>query len=281
MSQLLTVDGVEYLIHKPDSEQELEEYVTQQATQIFGEQSLYLPVKTKLKTPSGIGSIPDAYAIQLNPMEWFIIEIELSTHPVFDHIVPQLSKFAQGFRNPQTRRNLVEVFYDAIKNDPVTEVKVRQQLGSADLHRQLTSLLDNEPTLVIVIDSKTRELEEACSSIPLTNKKVIEFNIYKRRDSGLKTAFLFNAVTDPIEKQLAVTESRLVLPGEFPIFFTYKGKRYEATWINSKKIIYQGKEYTSPSALSIEISGTSRNGWRDWKYLDEKGAIRSIEELRK
>ena len=281
MNQLLIVDGVEYLEHKPESEQELELHIQQHAIRIFDEQTIYLPVKTKLKTPSGIGSIPDAYALKLNPPKWSIIEVELSNHPLFEHIVPQLNKFTQGLKEPQSRKRLVDTFYDAIKADPFLETTVKQQIGSGEIHRTLTHLIDQPPSLIVIIDKKTRELEEACDSIPLKDKKVIEFKIYKRKDSGLKTAFLFDTIKTHKVKPPTTPKPRPISPEGLTIFFNYKRQRYDATWINHNRIIYQGKEYTSPSALSVEITGTARNGWRDWKFKDSEGNTRSIEELRK
>ena len=281
MSRLLIVDGVEYLEHKPESEQELELHVQQHAMRIFDERTIYLPVKTKLKTPSGIGSIPDAYALKLDPPNWSIIEVELSNHPLFEHIVPQLNKFTQGLKEPQSRRHLVDTFYDAIKDDPFLETEVKQQIGSGEIHRTLTNLIDQPPSLIVIIDKKTRELEEACDSIPLQDKKVIEFKIYKRKDSGLKTAFLFDTIKTHKVRPPTTPEPGPISPEWLPIFFNYKRQRYDATWINRNKIIYQGKEYNSPSALSREITGTARNGWRDWKFKDSEGSTRSIEELRK
>jgi len=281
MNQLLIVDGVEYLEHKLESEQELELHIQQHAMRIFEEQTIYLPVKTKLKTPSGIGSIPDAYALKLNPPNWSIIEVELSNHPIFKHIVPQLSKFTQGLKEPQSRRHLVDTFYDAIKSDPFIETMVKQQIGSGEIHRNLTNLIDQQPSLIVIIDKKTGELEEACDIIQLQDKKVIEFKIYKRRDSGLKTAFLFDTIKIHKLKSPSTPKPAPVSAVGLPIFFTYKRQRYDAIWINRNRIIYKGKEYTSPSALSVEITGTARNGWRDWKYKDQNGKIKSIEELRR
>ena len=280
MSHHLSVDGVEYIEHKPESEKELEDYIQKFASQIFDEDIIYLSVKTKLKSPSGIGSIPDAYALKLNPLKWSIIEVELSTHPLFNHIVPQLNKFAQGLKEQQSRKHLVETFYDAIKRDPFLETTVKQEIGSGEIHRTLTNLIDQPPSLIVIIDKKTKELEEACDSIPIQEKKVMEFKIYKRKDSGLITAFLFNTIKDHKSKLTTKPEPTHEKPKGLPIFFTYKKQKYDATWIDRNKITYQGKDYTSPSALSVEITGTPRNGWRDWKFIDKNGEIKSIEELR-
>jgi hypothetical protein len=64
------------------------------------------------------------------------------------------------------------------------------------------------------------------------------------------------------------------------IFLVYKGKRYEALFFNSRKLIYENREYSSPSRLSKAITGTARNGWRDWKYVDKQGSVKLIDVLR-
>ena len=47
-----------------------------------------------------IASLPDAYVITLSkPYQWFVVENELSAHPVYSHIVPQLMKFINGIKN--------------------------------------------------------------------------------------------------------------------------------------------------------------------------------------
>ena len=49
-----------------------------------------------------------------------------------------------------------------------------------------------------------------------------------------------------------------------PIFFNYRKDRYDATLIHHNKIIYLENYHISLSVLSVEITGTVRNGWRDW-----------------
>lgn len=192
---MLYVDGVKYKLWVPPKEEDLENFVENNATKIFGEDVLYLPLKTKLKSLSGIGSIPDGYAIGLTkPYKWYIIEIELSTHPVFSHIVPQLNKFVQGLREPSSRKKIIEAVYNEIKKEPITEAYVKKKIGSGEIYRFLSSTIEKEPTLAVIIDEKTSELEEACDSIPIKEKLVSEFRIYERVDAGIKNAFL----TDPL-----------------------------------------------------------------------------------
>ena len=102
---MLIVDGVKYHLWTPkDEEKEFRPMVRAHSKEIFGENSIYFDVKLLLKSASGIGSIPDAYVINLSkPYEWCVIENELSTHDPYRHIVDPLSKFINGIKNPTTR----------------------------------------------------------------------------------------------------------------------------------------------------------------------------------
>jgi hypothetical protein len=61
-------------------------------------------------------SIPDGYVISFSkPFDWYIVEGELSIHPLHEHITNQLNKFVIGIKNPLTQRELIDVLYNEIK----------------------------------------------------------------------------------------------------------------------------------------------------------------------
>lgn len=232
---MLIVDGVEYKYWTTSSEEELETIVERHSKRIFGEDSLYFSVKTKLKSIGGVGSIPDGYVLTLSkPRRWFIVEVELSKHPIFNHIVSQLNKFVQGIRDPNSRKSIVRALYDEIMSDVVIEAYVKKKLESGEIYRFLTETIDKPPVLVVVIDEKTRELEEACNSVPIADKRVVEFKVFERVDAGIKNAFLF----EPIEEKLKPPEPS-----------------------HPKGAITPQSEYTMPILESlIEMGGSGRVG---------------------
>jgi len=194
---MLYVDGIKYKPWVPSKEEELENLVEKNINKIFGEDILYLPLKTKLKSLSGIGSIPDGYAIGLTkPYKWYIIEVELSTHPVFEHIVPQLNKFINGLKEPKSIKNIIEAFHKEIMKDSITEAYVKEKISPNELFWFISSMIEKEPTLVVIIDKKTRELEEACNSIPIKDKLISEFRVYERVDTGVKNAFIIDSLIE-------------------------------------------------------------------------------------
>lgn len=64
------------------------------------------------------------------------------------------------------------------------------------------------------------------------------------------------------------------------IFARYKGQRFEATLLPDHRVLFNGQEFTSPSAVATAVTNTNVNGWRFWYYLDQKDRKRPINDLR-
>jgi len=139
---MLIVGGVKYKQFTPQNEEdEFHPMVRQNSKEIFGEDSLYFDAKHVLKAFSGIGSIPDAYVVSPSQHRWFIVEIELSSHPVYDHIVRQLTKFMNGVANQSTRDQIIDMLYEAICENTDMKTELQKSVGSADIHHFLTMLI--------------------------------------------------------------------------------------------------------------------------------------------
>lgn len=183
--EYLLVDGVKYKHCSPKSEDELESMIKEHTKDIFGKDSLYFDIKKKIKSKAGITSIPDGYVVSFTGRpHWHIVEVELSSHPLHEHVVPQISKFISGVRSLEGQKELINSLYNEIKANPLNEICVKEKIGSGEIYRFLSDLISNPPTLVLIIDKKSEELDEVCRSLPL-NTKTIEFKTYEREGVGL------------------------------------------------------------------------------------------------
>lgn len=186
---MLLIDGVKYELWNPPSEDEFESVVKEHVNEIFGEQCIYLDKKQKLKSLSGIGSIPDGLAIILGEEpELHIVEYELSNHDVYGHVVSQISKFINGLLNSSTRQKIARIIYDEISGDSLLKIRVEQALHSSEIFKFSTELLESKPTLTIIIENKTEELSEALGPFSYPNikdMKVVEFKTFTREGVGL------------------------------------------------------------------------------------------------
>ena len=198
---MLLIDGVKYGEWIPPSEDEFEGVVKKHTLEIFGEQSIYLDRKQKLKSLSGIGSIPDGYVIFLgDTLHWHIVEMELSFHPPHEHIVPQLSKFTLGIKNLSTQNNLVKAIYEHISGDGFLTLKLRKETNCVDIYKFLSDLISKPPVLTVIIEKKTEELEEALDIFRRDYQtKIVEFQTFIREGIGLAVhAHLFEPLYKPV-----------------------------------------------------------------------------------
>ena len=200
---MLLKDGVKYVLHSYGSEEELENMVTEHYREIFGKNSLYFDKET-MRTRAGVQARNDGIIISLDENEWFILEVELSTHSLYDHIVPQITKFSNAYRSHETRKKITGFLYQAIKRDPTKTATIRSK-EIEDEYKSLTDLIDSPPTIAIVIDSKPKELDEVCDILPFSTK-IIEFKTFVRENVGLKVHIhefepLFREKISPIVRE--------------------------------------------------------------------------------
>lgn len=189
---MLVVDGTRYKPWTPkDEENEFHPLIKANSKQIFGKDTIYFDVKTTLKSASGIGSIPDAYVIDLSePYQWYVVENELATHPVYDHIVKQLTKFINGIDNQNSRAQILELLYEEINRDDTLRATVLAKTNTIDLYRFLSKLFSKTPKIIVIIDEKTPEVFEACQALRYS-PEIIEFKTFENEDNSGKYAHLF------------------------------------------------------------------------------------------
>jgi len=192
---MLLIDGVKYELWSPPSEDEFESAVKEHVNEIFGEQCIYLDKKQKLKSLSGIGSIPDGLAIILGAQpELHIVEYELSNHDVYEHVVSQVSKFINGLLHSNTRKKIAKIIYDEITGDRLLKTRVEQALHSSEIFKFSTELLESKPVLTVIIEKVTEELREALKPFSYQNikdMKIVEFQTFVCRDDTTRRAHLF------------------------------------------------------------------------------------------
>lgn len=201
--KMLLIDGVKYYEWTPANEDEFERVVQEHAQEIFGEQSIYLDRKQKLKSLSGIGSIPDGYVIVFGETPyWHIVEVELSSHPLDQHIVSQVSRFITGIRNPSTQREVVGAIYSEITRDIFLKPRVEQSIQSNEIYKFIADLVSKSPVLTIIIEKDTEGLREAISTLAHPQIKVVEFQTFNRGSVGLAVhAHLFQPICTPVLPQ--------------------------------------------------------------------------------
>lgn len=223
-------DDVRYNLWKPQKESELEQIVVEHYKEIFGEDSIYFDIKQVIKSKAGILSIPDGYIVYTSkPYKWSIVEVELSSHPVFEHIVPQITKFINGIKSQDTRHDIIQTLYGSVKKDLFSEVFIRKRIESSEIYMFLSNVVSTKPNLVVVIEEKIKQLEEAIENLPLKTD-ILEVRTFKREDAETVHIHSFSGL-EKIPPPVGGGKGKAKgYTGKSISAFYFKGTRYEVRY---------------------------------------------------
>jgi hypothetical protein len=149
--------------------------------EIFSESAIFFDPQT-MKTQIGIEGRNDGIVLVPEQNRWYILEVELSRHPLHEHIIPQITRFSIAYEEEGTRKKIRDTLYNAIKQDIFKKAVIENQ--NEDPYKMLTDLIDTQPTIAIIIDQKTPELDRICKKLPFPTQ-TIDFKTYKRENVGI------------------------------------------------------------------------------------------------
>lgn len=294
---MIIVNNRRYVAASFDNEEEIERVVLENAEYIFGPDSILLP-KSLIRSADGAGTIPDGYAIDFSSRRWFIVEAELSSHSVWGHIAPQVSKQIVAAQQPASRKLLIEIVINRIRDDQSLKERI-DELGIAeiDIRRVLTEIIETRPIVGIPIDHVSADLRDWAQTLKNEVKlwivrKLVDFKdqtaiLYEipdeyrpvfdtseETDSGQPIAFYDVSLSDLIQAGLLISGQELLM--------TYKPRgaisrqMYSATITDDGDIVVEDRSFSAPSYAAlycIQKSGSTRNtvnGWTSWKTHDDK-----------
>ena len=176
----------EVKFEKETGNNQLEELAVKNKNSLFGENIIYTGDKKLQRSRAGRGTIPDGYVIVLNGKNnsnlWFI-EYEYHKHDAHSHILNQLSRFEDVFRNTDTKIKIRDEFYQKIKQDDETSKKIKSIIGEGEILAFLERIIDNQLQIKIVIDEYGEKLREVIKYHILETKiQVIELRKFENKD---------------------------------------------------------------------------------------------------
>jgi len=300
---MIILNGRKYISAAFENEEEIERVVLENAEYIFGPDSIMLP-KSLIRSADGAGTIPDGYAIDFSTRRWFIVEAELSSHTVWGHIAPQVSKQIVAAQQPSSRKLLIEIAINKIRDDLSLKERI-EELGiqEIDIRRVLTEIIESRPIVGIPIDHVSTDLREWAQTLKNEVKlwivrKLVDFQdqtsvLYEipdeyrpvfdtseETDSGHTSVFYDVYLSDLLEAGILTVGQEMVM--------TYKPRgalskqAYTAVVTEDGELEVEGKTYSAPSYAAlycIQKAGSSRNtvnGWTSWRTRSDK----SLSDLR-
>jgi hypothetical protein len=275
-----------------DSEEELERAVVANSEYLFGRNSLFFP-KSLIRTKDGFGTIPDGFVMDLASRRWFIVEAELSKHLVWTHIAPQVAKQLVASSQSSSKRRLIELAVDTIRNDPDFLGKFEEQeIQEIDIAGVLGEILEGPPIIALPIDAVPNDLREWADTLKVEVKlwlveKHVEFgkpeNVIceipeeefgPENGSGESEAGRLHydvTLVNLIQAGLLHVGEKVYMPYKPPI-----GEKMslEATIEAGGEMSVLGKTFPTPSyaaVYALQQAGSNRttaNGWTSWKTVE-------------
>ncbi len=173
---MILIENEKYFEYTPSLEDELEQMVSEHSKEIFGSKSLYFNTKKQIKTGAGIISIPDGYVLLVGSKpQWHVVEVELSGHNVYEHVVPQISKFIHGMKNPEVKHKLAEELYNRLIKDQAMLDDFRG-MNDGELFKYISDCVKTQPSITVIAEQITPELIEALETLA---DNVVEFKTFK------------------------------------------------------------------------------------------------------
>ena len=264
---MFIVDGVRYRLWTPkDEEKEFHPIIKEHINEIFGQDAIYFDRGVQLRSLAGLGAKPEGFVIDLKKNEWSIVEVELSKHDAYSHIVDQLTRFINGIDNPQTRNTIVEAIYDEICKNKVLKAVVEEKVRG-DVHHWLTRLINTTPKIVVVIEEKTQKVIEACKLLMRNFETyIIEFKTYTREDAPNVHSHLFEPL---YEEEVEIVHARYDKSRNG--FFCLMGdEKHNSILYDVVEIVKHVRDEHHINPEDQKIEGWTRKFERLWKEYERK-----------
>ena len=267
--EILIKDGVRYKLKIP-IEDELELAVKKCQKDIFGENSLYFDVKKKIATVIEEEAIPDGYLINFENGQFYIVEIELSSHPDW-HIGSQINKFANALKNFSTLKHIADIMKDYVEEDVIRKKFVKDRIRKRELYEFFIDILakvgEQKFQIVVVVEGDAKKVEEVWRGYS-PKPKIIEFKTFVRESGEKELIYSFSPLFELPEKKIIELIAR---KGKFKALFDTV----------TKEVIIGSKRYF-PSGAAKKVAHYNIDGWYFWKFCDSKtGKLLFIDEYRK
>ena len=208
-------------------------------------------------------------------------DAKLSLNSVLEdhHIFPK--NYLQKTLTSEAEKDLIDCVANRTLIPKIQNIKISDQTPS----EYLAQIIAVNPEIEKSLENHliTKEL--------LNGEYDKEFNFFLELRANSIFELVKNRIIEPKEKikEEFYEEIKFEETANVEVLCSYKGKKSNATFNPSTtKIFYKGKLYDSPSAAAQAVKidngapeNVTENGWTFWKFVDENGIEKKINELRK
>lgn len=199
-------------------EKDYEKEIEDNSDHIFGSKAVYIPYKRKINTRNLGGTIPDGFLIDFsdesNP-EFYIVEIELSTHDFYSHIFPQITKFFAFFRNQISKSELIRKIFEIIQSDTQIRNNIVRFINNSEIFKFINDLITDSQNILLVIDEMKPEFSEIQETYTDTWGKYVKIiNVKLFHHNNQEVIFLINPEFEDISYIANIEQSSEEEPEE-------------------------------------------------------------------
>jgi hypothetical protein len=197
-----------------EDEADLEAAIVEVQSELFGPSRIYVDVKKKIGTKSGLRNIPDGYLIDLSGRQprLYVVENELASHDPLRHIAVQILQFSLSFE--EEPRAVKTVLFNALQAQPEAKTQC-EEYASRHEFRNLDHMLEHMVfegpfAALVVIDELPEKLESVLAERFQFGVEVLELTRYEN-DRGDRL-YHFEPFLADLREDMAAAE-QAVKPG--------------------------------------------------------------------
>jgi len=202
MQIVLFKDSKRFIETKFKKEEIFENLILNNSKVFFGESSLIIDLKKKIGTQFLGGTIPDFFLMDLadpeNP-EFYLVEVELSSHDFFRHIFPQITKFFAFFKNPVSLNELIEKIYNIISSDQELKKEFFEKTKRREIYKYIKDMMENSQNILLILDENKMELPEIIETYTDTWGKIVKTIIIKEFKNNSESIYQISPDFENIE----------------------------------------------------------------------------------
>lgn len=165
-----------------DNEKELHAWVERNISNFFGD-VIYLPGNFYIYTKRKKGGKPDGFLLDLDNSSWTIIESELISHGVWDHISEQIIRFIVASYSDDTKRLIRDYFFDELeRKKQINKASEKLKITPARLMQKIENIVEGRiPDIAIFIDQVNDDLKDMVEAL---NATIRVFRVQKYLANG-------------------------------------------------------------------------------------------------
>lgn len=195
----LFLDGKQYFEKKYTNESNFEQTIYQNYRMLFGNNTLYINSKQKIKTNTHKGTIPDGYLFDFELEDFYLVEVELAKHDAYDHILPQITKFFNALTE-KSKKELIDNIDHIINSDEKLKKEFQERNKGKEIHRTISDIINNSSKILLIIDDNNPSLREISSLYSeWENVKILVIKEFSGKDRSIFTSEPDFAILDTSE----------------------------------------------------------------------------------